>query len=420
MTYCLYVLSLILCIFQDLPLANYIGDYGRSISGIFAVIVLMVIAIKNKKIYINKAIKTLVILLFFLFVFNCITLVWYVFTGNSVMVLGENILSKSIKVFMYYFSNVIYILSLYQIGRNLSEKKMMRPFYYIYICIFIISIVEYIQLPSAFTFLHATRPREYNRIRLLTNESSNSSTVILVFFTLALQYAKKYKSKKTMFVLILSLLFFIYTTTAKSLFLALIIGIVLILMFSNKIKAKYKILIIFLCSISVMFFSNRVLNYFELATNSSTTLYTRGYAYIIALLISIKYPFGVSNTLYLSVFTNEMKDNLYLANKVINNFNSLELNSILSSGTDKNISAYSGILQYGIYWGLAGNIVFVLSIFKNIKSAIKENPIFLFGFVTIALSVLTTISLDNKYEIWAFLFVLLIYNEKGSLREWKK
>ncbi|MGN1322889.1 MAG: hypothetical protein ACI4VT_02670 [Bacilli bacterium] len=420
MTYLLYVLSIFLCIFQDLPLANQIGDYGRSISGIFAIVILLYLFIKNKKLYLNRLLKTLIFLLIFLLAFNIITLVGYIISGKNMMFLGENIFSKSIKIFMYYFSNVMYILSLYQIGKNLPEERMLKPFYYIYIFLFVFSIIEYLQLPSAFPFLHATRPDAYNRIRLLTNESSNSSTIILVFFTLALQYAKKYKTKLSTELLIVSLLFFIYTTTAKSLFLVLIIGTVLIVLFNKKVKIKYKVIITFLFFISVIFLSSGVLKYFDLAKSSSTTLYTRGYAYIVSLIISIKYPLGVSNTLYLTVFTSELQDKLEIANNLIRNFNSLEIKYILSSGTDKNISAYSGLLQYGLYWGLIGNLIFASSVIKSVKKAIKNNPILFFGFITVALSVLSTISLDNKYEIWAFMFVLMMYNEKGEVEEWKK
>ena len=39
-------------------------------------------------------------------------------SGKNMMFLGENIFSKSIKIFMYYFYNVMYILSLYQIGKT--------------------------------------------------------------------------------------------------------------------------------------------------------------------------------------------------------------------------------------------------------------------------------------------------------------
>lgn len=418
--YILYFLSIFLCIFQDLPLANYIGDYGRSISGIVACAILFWTLLRNKKIVLNKTIKVLLYLLMYIMIYNSVILIGYIFSGKTMIFLGEDIFNKSLKISMYYFSNLVYLLSLYQIGRCLSEKDMLKPFYYIYFFLFIFSILEYIQLPKAFPFLHATRSMAYNRIRLLTNESSNSSTIILVFFTLGLQYAKKYKERSNCVLMIVSLLFFIYTSTAKSLFVVLAISIVILILFNGKVKLKYKFLISLAFIIAVVFLSKGVMKYFNLAMTSSTTLYTRGYTYVISFLLSLKYPFGVSNVLYLEVFTSELKRYLTLAQSFVSNFNAKEIMYILTSGTDKNISAYSGILQYGIYWGIIGNIIFIVNIIKGVKNGIKNRPILFFGSITILFSILTTISLDNKYEIWAFLFVLLMYNERGNEIEWKK
>ena len=135
---------------------------------------------------------------------------------------------------------VIYFVSLYQIGKDYDEETLLKPFYYTFWALLIIMILEYIQLPSAFSFLHATRPDAYNRIRLLTNESSSTTTMIIVFFTFALQYAKKYKRPINIFGVLIGLLAFIYTTTSKSLFMVLGISVLVLVLFNGKIKLRYK------------------------------------------------------------------------------------------------------------------------------------------------------------------------------------
>ena len=101
----LYYLLIVLCIVQDFPLANYIGEYGKSIVGILSIAVLVFCLVKNKKLYVNKTIKTLLGLLIYIIIYNCIMLLFYVFKGSSMEILGENIVIKSIKIFMYYFTN---------------------------------------------------------------------------------------------------------------------------------------------------------------------------------------------------------------------------------------------------------------------------------------------------------------------------
>jgi hypothetical protein len=416
----IYNLLVFLLLFQDLPLANKFGEYGKSLVGITAFLALMFYIIKYKKIQFNKSLKPFFNLVIYLFIINFVSIVIQYFIYGNSNFLGENLINKGIKISIYYFTNIVYLLVMYLYAKKLPEKKVLWPFYIGYLLLFVIMLVEYMTLPSAFSMLHATRPDAYNRIRLLTSESSYTSTLIWVFYTLAFLYCQKFKDKKSLVLLTILSLIFIYTSTSKTLLLMFLLGMFSLFAINKKIKLKYKIGVFVMTIIVLIFLSNNLFTYFYLAFDGSTTVYTRSYTFIIALIISFIYPFGLGNIFYLPKYVTILKGHLNDAIKLIPNFNSSEISNVIYSGTDKNISAYSGLMQYGMYWGIIGNLYFIKSILKSSKNAIKKYPILYFGFIGIMFAVLSSITFDNKYEIWAFLVILFYYNEmEDNLNEKK-
>ncbi|WP_283676435.1 hypothetical protein [Clostridium perfringens] len=411
MNFIIYSLILFVAIFQSNSLGNKIGKLGYTYIPFLVVLVFIYLLITKKKICSNKFLKILTRLTIYLFGVNIISLFFYiVLFQNEVNLLGENAIIKFVKGYSYLIVILLLMISLYNLTLKFDLKKILKPFLYIFIVLFIALIFE-ISNPQLFNQLF--HQSYYDRVRLFTNESSFTGSLIVVYGCLAIYYALNF-SKKLLIPLIIMFLTFLLTSGSKGFILVLMLSGVICIMLT-KLKLRYKSLIlgmIFFMGILVLptilaSLRNDIVGY--------TSFATRIYTNIIGIILMFKYPFGVGNFVYLHVYPIELQKYLYiLINKGLN---VSEINTYIYASSDANIAAKSGVFQYGLYWGVIGTIIFLYSIIYLYKLLLKNKNkfdfILVYAFIFIIIAIITYIDFDIKYEIWIFFITIFTISERN-------
>lgn len=204
---------MIICpIFQNFFLAKIVGKLGESpipIILIFSTLFIYIYKI-NKKFY--KENKVLIKLLIYMICVNIVSLfIFIIILNGDSIILGENVLSKSIKGMMYFFLICIYIFNINTFIEKLTEKRIFKPFILATNVLLIAHIFELIQ-PNLFNQLFHNGT-EYNRIRLFTTESSFTAIMIFIYPIISIYYYLfKEKAKYKGIIYILIMIFFIAST----------------------------------------------------------------------------------------------------------------------------------------------------------------------------------------------------------------
>lgn len=413
MYYFMYLIIIVSTILQDFPLLNCMGKYASSITTIITIVLFLLYILLNKKVSLDKYAKKILKLLGYLAIIDIISMV-IIFLTDNLYAAGEYLPVKVLKGFMFFATNVAFFILLKNLQNKLTYKEVFRPFYITFIILFIVLIIEMIN-PNILNIFHGVAI--YNsRIRLLTSEASYTSTLIVLNFVLAFFYILYIrKDKKRSMLIIAMLLIFLLKTTSKGLIIAFFISTVVILLMNRQLKMKYKwilsatILLISICMMPMLYrlIINDLTNY--------TSIITRLYCIINAIYISIICPFGVGNGLYLISYVKALEDNYKILNKLPFKVNTSEINQIINAKSDTIIGAKSGVFQYGIYWGIIGNIYFmaiILNIYRKLRSISKKGRMILeFGLVFLVLSIMFIVDFDTKYEIFAYLAALTYYIE---------
>lgn len=414
MDFFVYFLLVFLTIFQDVNSFKALGGLGKTYIPFIVIIAFLYILIRYRSIETNKVINILKKLALYLFVVNIIVLFFYVVIfQNEIIILGESALVKTIKGYMYFFIILLFIVVIYNLIIRLDLKRVLIPFQITFIFLFFAGLFEVIN-PALFNkIFHSDL---YNRMRLFTSESSYTGTIIVVYGMLGIYYCLNY-SKKMIFIDLFMLFFFVIMSGSKGLGITLIIsGIICSLI--SKIKFKYKFMILFIILLIGVLIIPYILESLKNDIQNYSSVSTRVYSILIATLIMFRYPFGVGNFVYLSIYPTELQKYLYLL--INRGLNISEINSYIYATDDTAIAAKSGLFQYGMYWGIIGTIVFIIFIWKMYRilnySNDKNKFILIYAFIFIVIAIFTYIDFDIKYEIWAF-FIVSIYisNNKRKL-----
>lgn len=406
MDFFLYFLLVFFAIFQDVNYFKPLGIIGKTYIPFIVVIVFVYILIKYKSIRINKFIKTLINLAIYLLIVNFVALFLYlIILQKDVTVLGENALVKTIKGYTIYLIILLFTITIYNLFIRLNLKRILLPFQVTFIFLFFSGLFEVIN-PVLFNKIF--HDEFYNRMRLFTSESSATGPIIIIYGILAIYYCLNY-SKKMILIDLFILFFFIIMSGSKGLGITFIIsGIICSLI--SKIKYRYKFLILCIALLIGVFIMPYILQSLNNDIKNFTSVSTRVYSILVAMLIIIKYPFGIGNFIYLSLYPIELKNHLYFL--ISRGLNISEINSYIYATSDTAIAAKSGLFQYGMYWGIIGTILFVIFIWKIYKNLNRSNDknkfIIIYAFIFIIISIFTYISFDIKYEIWLF-FIVCIY-----------
>lgn len=414
MYYIMYMILIISTIFQDLPILEGMGNFGSAITSLITIIFFIIYVLANKKILIEKQEKKLIHLAIYLLIVDAISIIVMFFT-NELYAVNEYLPIKTIKGYIFFATNICILILLTNIQSKLDVKKVFYPFFITFIILFIILIVEIVN-PELLNIFHRDKLYilKYGRIRLLTEEASYTTTLIILNFALAFFYANYIKKKKILTVILCAMLaFFMYRTTSKSLLIIFLVTAIIVLITNKKISKKYKIYLMIGLFIASCFAVPYIYRLIVVDLKQYTSTITRTYCLINAILVSIVFPFGVGNGQYLPIYLKFLEKNFSILNSMPKIKNTSEIQAMINTTSDANISAKSGVLQYGIYWGIIGTIYFMsflYDIYKSIRRIEeKEATILEFGLVFLIINITFAIDFDCRYEIFTYLSVMIYY-----------
>lgn len=422
LNYIIYILLIVSPIYLDSPLALVLGAAGNSPVFALCFLLLAYLVLNTKKIEVPELANKIIKLSFYVLIVGFIVNVAYMYSTGDHMFASYSILNKNFFVFLQILSYPIYLILICYFGKSLDYKRIFLPIVVTFVLLALFCVVEFTQLPNAFGFLHFRQPCPYHRVRLLTQESSWTASIILNFFVLSLYYAIFFPNKRKLLLLVIpSSLILFFLSSSKNLLTASGIFIVLSIFFFLQNLKKSDVLkfgviiVVFIFSAQWLYTRLSVLLLGDIENYTSTA--TRSYSLVSGLYVSFKYPFGVGGGLWQKYFIDAMKDNLVFVKDLFPTFNYSEV-IYYCSHLSKEATAKSGIVQHSMYWGVAGTIYFVIALSKFYKKIKTSNisgkkiilPALLANFCLICFN--TDITYDMLMLIGV---VLLLYRKNREL-----
>lgn len=415
LNYYIYIVLVLLIIYQDSPFGLVAGAFGYSFLPILSILLCGIyIVINNGKLKINMYIRKLMYLYIYLCIISVIALVIWVIQGNSSVILGEDIVIKSVKVLIYFLSYILFLIVVYNITENITEEQFLKPIVFVLLLITIICIIETFNMPNAFSFLHFNGRKTYTRIRLLSKESSWTTMTIYVYGLLSLYYSVVIKKRKSILVLVVSCLLVLITlTSSKTLMISIFISIIIALVLNFKrLERKTLIragLIILIGILSCIILSRKLM----LAIVSSlrwSSIPTRIYTILIGIIIGLRYPFGTGTAVYLKIFPGYLSKYYYLLDKYDKGHALKEINQYINAISDQSVTVKSGLLQYNMYWGILGTIFFLFILYNFVYkrlNLVKQDGLLLIKMGLIMVTILLLFAADFTFEFWLFISFIL-------------
>ena len=362
--------------------------------------------------YIGKHEKKLVNLALILLIIDTISIFVMTITEQTYS-LGEYLPIKTVKGYMFFATDVILLVLLVNLQSKLDERKIYYPFYITFIILFIIFIVEIINPDILNVFHRNTSYYEmHGRLRMLTSEASNTSTLIILYFVLALYYSNYIIKRKIISAILVGMLILLLLfSSSKGLIVTIIASLSIIMIFKTKMKRKYKVILMIAFGISLTYFIPMIINMFSQDIYEYTSTVTRFYCIANAMILSLSYPIGLGNGLYLPMYIQALSNNYNKLESFSPNMNLNEIYSYVNAVDDTNIGAKSGIFQYAIYWGILGTIYFLkflYDLYKEVKNKVNIGSTMLqFGLLFLFISITFFIDFDCKYEVFTFISVII-------------
>ena len=421
--YAVYCMFAFVSLYTDSPLKGMVGEFGASYIPFLSIIFLFAMCMIKKKIRINKYIKVMINMELYLIFLNIISIIIYFFIYGNLIVLGENLIVKSIKCNMYWVSYTAFVIVVYNLMNNFNEKFVLLPFVINFFLIVVISYIEMKQIPYAFENIHYNGDFPYWRIRLFTQEASHTAGMVISYFFITLFYFYRVVKSKIMLLLtIVAYIFLIIYTDSKNVLLLSIVGIVLLYFKTIKLNVKNIVKIVFLGIIIYYVFSNYlipiVMKELIIASKNSSSVFTRSYTILIGILYGIIFPMGTGNSVYLKIFPYMLDIGLDFISKMGINLSKTSLIEVLryiNATDDANIAVKSGFLQYNMYWGIIGSFYMIYK-FKDLYVRLKNNKkleILLIGFIVSFLQI--TIGILD-FDFWFYVVILMYYFNNNKLK----
>lgn len=381
----------------------------------------------DPKMVVDHFSKRLLILLAYLFVINVITDIYCIVFLDTVRILEENVIIKSIKSLLYMIYNIVYYLLVYNMGKELTAHRRLRPFVVTFFFLVFILVVELFTMPNAWRILHYNTYsvidewsgvwREYNRVRLTTTESSLTVPLIVTFGSLTLYYYRCLDKNRLMYIVsIACVVLFIATSTARTLLIfltALLMYVVLRLIVVRKKRRMWLLVIIpffFLFPIGLIELAS-ILNE-RIFMQSLGSLTTRGTSLIAALIHMLRYPFGMGNSASIITMHEIMRDTIQWVSQHVSwlSLNFYELNAFMD-GKYEGLGAF-GIFSYALYWGVAGTVYLYYAVIQLHRSYHKSasNSLFMsavfWGYIAM---MSLTVPINNCFPFWGFLAIVSLF-----------
>lgn len=422
MLYLLYIILIITPIYRDSILTRYMGGAGETFLPLIVFAIFGIAMLIGGKFEVNWMTRDLIKLGFWLLFVSYAAIFFWAIVGKSLVLYGEFLPLKVIKVAITYFSYPIYITILLILMKKFDFDSVMKPFMYILFLLAIICFIEKMNLPYAFTGIHSSGVFPYYRIRLLTREASETSLIILNYMGLSFYYTIVTKKKIPFILTTLCSFYLLAMTESKSLMMS--IGIMIIIYFLISMKKMKKSMLV---ALPVVIFAFAVF-YFKIYPKlkyallndmaNYTSMSTRLYTMILGLLIGCVIPTGVGAGVYLGVFSSAIKQNLGTFSHIFPWFASREVMRYVNQSSDDGLTVKSGILQYNMYWGIIGTIILAILFFKLYKNLNNSKLKYKNILVVVLLTnlILMLVSTDFSYEFWMYIAIILYFTE-GKLEE---
>lgn len=405
--YIAYGVLVVMPIYNDSPLCSVLGYYGRSPVAIVSLVgclgYLFHYRESIREIRCGQFLARLLRLCCYLVVINIIAALIWLVVGGQAKILGENIVVKEIKGIIIAVSICAYLLVIENLSAGITRQLALKPFVTAFILLTIVAIVELATMPNAFTFLHYSQ-EAYWRPRLLSPESSTTSLQIIVYGGVTLYYGVTYLKKKHLFWILPSISLLGASTGSKSLMVSILVFAAIVIGSKFRyLKSKSKLAIGLTCCLIGIYLLITLTNYVISDFSKFTSIVSRSYSMVVGILLSVVFPFGMGNALYLHFYPQALRRLYHIIPSYLNRS---EINSWINATSDYAISAKSGVVQYGLYWGVLGTIYFthaVILAFKTIYKKFDSNPLILAILITTLLGIALWDQFDSQYCVFALL-----------------
>jgi hypothetical protein len=400
----LVYLFIILIPFQDFftgkTLLGYIG-YSPS----FIPLILLIIY-RCHSILINK---NFIKLFFYIFLLNFI----YFFINDELIINGENVVTKSIKLFTL---TIIFIAPIFLI--NYNKISYIRNFVVIAFFISLFPLCYsyfYSDMLDLNDIFHATSNGN-QRPRGFAVESSLMGVQIVTLGLLVIYY---YKNKYFRYIIFLIIILSLTYTDSKGgiacFTLAIIVTFLTFIKFS-KIKTILFLIILTIISYYIYnFIGEKIL--FDIENFSSSS--TRIILMVSTFLIILFNPFGVGFSGYLNALNSYIPESISL---IPFQMNYDEVMSFINASSGQNISAKTILFNYAIYFGLPFLVLFYRYFKSQIIQLIQHTEKELFcNLIFIIIAISTYVDSINAYNITFTLGIIYskfnLYKSKGIVYE---
>ena len=417
--YIFYFLLILLTIYTDSPLQEYLDTFGESFVPIVSILGCVVAYplnyLKRSDIFIRKF-RNLVI---YTLVVSIIALSLYVM-DDKLIVRGEFLPMKMVKVMLYFVGYLCFLSLFVNLTRKMTVDQILMPFLSVFFILTIILTLELASIPDAFGFLH-NHPTPYWRVRLLCAESSWTATQIQVFGILAFYYVAFIKRSKPLTILVLCLMVYhIACSGSKTLLISVFLFVALFAYYRIK-DSRFSVKLYTIVSVAVIsailfyLLLPRLTESIEMDLEEATSTVTRTYTIICAYGICLMFPFGTGFQTYIDLLPKVMKDNTWVIDYLFDSSNLSEIQELYSGVDGKYLSAKSFLAQSSIYWGIFGTIYFMIALVKRFRifERFSQSEGFwtlkgLFFIMLVEISFATGLT----YDFLAFIGVILVMKNR--------
>lgn len=345
---------------------------------------------KISKIYKNYIVYFVIISIF-------MNIAFYIFL-NKIEIYGELFSIKSIHLFLHLVFQFISINALFYIFKQVKFKNIKW-----------ILNINFIFLTCYFIYERYFL-KEIGRIKLLTPEPSIAGFLISIIFFITFYINKELIVR---FFLSCIYLLMLYYTGSKGAILCLVISFVIYIAINFRQNKK---LMIFLCFFIILFFKvffyEKIINLFMIDIEKYTSLVTRSWSIITAIITTLILSFGSSGGyLFTYSFFGEIVKKIYIY--LFPRLNYSEIDFMLKTGMYlvPKAGIFFGFLISGI-----GYIYILVSIFRYLYKNLKNEKILYMLLICYFISSLIYISdmqTPIQILIYSFLLRIIKFNEKG-------
>lgn len=408
-----YSLLIFLTLYTDSPLSTYLGAFGESMLPSISLCLYILFALTNRINRTDSFVRRFSFLIKVTTLLSLIAFFIYPLFNISYTQLGESLFVKLVKLWLTFQAYICYLLLLINIAGDYTIERILKPFFWGFVGLTIILLIEFYQSPFAFMYLHTSTSDVYYRIRLLTPESSATALMLEVFFVLSVFYTYYVRQSKFLLgVVLICAGLHIALSGSKTLLTIICVSGILLFFQRTKYIFSFKGLLVMTGLVIgggyiASFILPKLIESFMNDLENYTSVVTRFYSIFIGYSIGICFPLGTGFQTYMYLFPEMMRNNLFLIDMINMPLRPDEIIALATSGDDNAVVAKSFLGQSSIYWGIIGTFVFIRNYLRLCKHSTKKlekgNTLFKVLFVLIVIQLLFSSVLD--YCVIALFFV---------------